>query len=69
MKPHLGDDVGPCLQDGSGADWGHVQALVVPQGDVASMVLAGKQAFLDWAALKVRKVLQQDFFFLLKSSP
>ena len=42
----LGDHVGPGLEDGPGADGGQVEALLVPEGDVAPVVFAREQTVL-----------------------
>ena len=42
----LGDHVGPGLEDGPGADGGQVEALLVPEGDVAAVILAREQTVL-----------------------
>ena len=42
----LGDNIGPGLEDGSGPDGGQIEALLVPEGDVASVILAREHALL-----------------------
>ena len=42
----LGDHVAAGLEDGAGPDGGQVEALVVPQRDVAAVVLAREQTLL-----------------------
>ena len=42
----LGDHIGPGLEDGPGPDGRQVETLLVPESDVASVVLAGKQTLV-----------------------
>jgi hypothetical protein len=64
MPTNLGDNVGPGLEYGPGAYGGEVQALVVPQSYIPTVVLASKQGFLNNHSLENQNKLHIHTRFL-----